>query len=93
MSTSKKPASRIEEAITFTPSKEEFGDPLEYIAKIRHVAEQYGICKIIPPSDWRPPFCIDKNKCKFKPRIQKLNELEVLITNIYFILFLKIQIN
>ena len=42
----------------------------------RKIAEKYGICKIIPPEDWRPPFAVDIDKIKFTPRIQRLNELE-----------------
>ena len=43
----------------FYPSKEDFqGNPLEYIEKIRPIAERYGICKIVPPEGWNPaPFC------------------------------------
>lgn len=33
----------------FEPTAEDFKDPLAYIAKIRHVAETSGICKVIPP--------------------------------------------
>jgi hypothetical protein len=67
---------KIQEAATFWPSKEEFTDPLEYIKKIRPMAEKYGICKIVPPSYWKPTFCIDMNAFKFTPRVQRLNELE-----------------
>ncbi|KAF2350829.1 JmjN domain [Trinorchestia longiramus] len=64
------------EAPTFRPTWEEFQDALQYINKIRPVAEQYGICKIIPPPDWQPPFAVDVDNFKFTPRIQRLNELE-----------------
>lgn len=35
----------------FRPSEQEFAaGPLKYIASIRHLAEPFGICKIIPPA-------------------------------------------
>ncbi len=40
----------------FFPTQEEFEDPLKYISSIREVAEKYGICKIVPPEGWNPPF-------------------------------------
>jgi jmjN domain len=45
-------------APTFFPTVEEFqGNPLDYIEKIRPIAQRYGICKIVPPKGWNPPFC------------------------------------
>ncbi|XP_020280192.1 lysine-specific demethylase 5A isoform X2 [Pseudomyrmex gracilis] len=64
------------EAPVFEPTNDEFLDPLAYIAKIRPIAEQSGICKIKPPPNWQPPFAVDVDKFKFVPRIQRLNELE-----------------
>jgi len=66
------------EAPVFEPTAEEFKDPLKYIDKIRSVAQEHGICKIRPPSNWNPPFSIDVDKFKFTPRIQKLNELDAI---------------
>ncbi|RWS28423.1 lysine-specific demethylase lid-like protein [Leptotrombidium deliense] len=65
------------EAPVFRPSLEEFRKgPLEYINQIRPYAEPYGICKIIPPSSFQPPFAVDVEKFRFTPRVQRLNELE-----------------
>lgn len=37
-------------APTFRPTEQEFAaGPLKYIASIRHLAEPFGICKVIPP--------------------------------------------
>ncbi|RXG67444.1 Protein Jumonji [Armadillidium vulgare] len=41
-------------APSFFPSEEEFTDPLDYIEKIRPEAEQFGLCRIVPPSNFRP---------------------------------------
>uniref|UniRef100_A0A8C7K317 [histone H3]-trimethyl-L-lysine(4) demethylase n=1 Tax=Oncorhynchus kisutch TaxID=8019 RepID=A0A8C7K317_ONCKI len=67
------------ECPVFEPSWEEFQDPLGYIAKIRPIAEKSGICKIRPPADWQPPFAVEVDSFRFTPRIQRLNELEVVI--------------
>ena len=61
------------EAPVFTPTMEEFKDSMAYIEKIRPIAEKFGICKIRPPDEWRPPFMVDLDKLKFKPRIQRFS--------------------
>lgn len=66
------------EAPVFTPTAEQFKDPLKYINEIREIGAQFGICKIKPPPNWQPPFTLDVDNFKFVPRIQKLNELEAL---------------
>uniref|UniRef100_A0A915L1A2 [histone H3]-trimethyl-L-lysine(4) demethylase n=1 Tax=Romanomermis culicivorax TaxID=13658 RepID=A0A915L1A2_ROMCU len=66
------------EAPIYTPTDDEFKDPLAYIAKIKPCAEKFGIVKIKPPTGWSPPFAIDVKNFRFTPRLQKLNELEAL---------------
>lgn len=63
-------------APVYHPSEEEFMNPLEYIAKIRPEAEAFGICKIVPPASWKPPFMIDKDNFEFSTRIQIVSELQ-----------------
>lgn len=67
----------IVDAPIFYPTPAEFKrGPINYIAKIRSQAEKFGICKIVPPKTFRPPFAVDENCFTFIPRTQRLNELE-----------------
>jgi histone demethylase JARID1 len=49
----------LQEAPTFRPTEEEFKDPNEYIRKIAPEGAKYGICRVIPPENWNPPFAVD----------------------------------
>ena len=64
------------EAPVFRPTPEEFEHPLRYIASIRPTAEAYGICKVIPPAGWKPPYVVDRATFRFKTRIQSVHELQ-----------------
>ncbi|XP_046688438.1 protein Jumonji [Homalodisca vitripennis] len=45
---------KLVEAPTFYPTEKEFEDPLEYIDSITHEAEKYGLCRVVPPSNFKP---------------------------------------
>ncbi|KAL0026074.1 hypothetical protein WJX79_007057 [Trebouxia sp. C0005] len=47
-------------APTFHPTSEEFKDPLAYIEKIKPEGQKAGICCIVPPPGWAPPFALEK---------------------------------
>lgn len=40
----------------YYPTPEQFADPMEYIKSIAEEAKEFGICKIMPPPDWKMPF-------------------------------------
>ena len=50
---------QLMEAPTFRPTEAEFKDPLRYIQKIRRHAEQFGMCRIIPPRNFKPDCNLD----------------------------------
>ncbi|KAI9740516.1 MAG: hypothetical protein M1834_005096 [Cirrosporium novae-zelandiae] len=66
----------LQEAPTYRPTKEEFKEPFQYIRNIAPEASKYGICKIIPPDGWDPPFAIDTERFHFRTRKQELNSVE-----------------
>jgi histone demethylase JARID1 len=65
----------IPEAPVFRPTEEEFADPLAYVARIRPVAERYGICRIVPPPSWSPPKALDVAALSFPTKRQPIHRL------------------
>ncbi|KAE9612020.1 putative chromatin remodeling & transcription regulator FYR family [Lupinus albus] len=70
----------LEEAPSFYPTEEEFQDTLKYISSIRSRAEPYGICRIVPPSSWKPPCPLEEKSIwegsKFATRVQRVDKLQ-----------------
>ncbi|KAG7665552.1 uncharacterized protein J8A68_000954 [[Candida] subhashii] len=58
------------------PNESEFADPIGYLARkdVAELAAKYGILKIVPPKDWKPPRSLSPN-FKFHVRKQDLNDL------------------
>lgn len=70
-------ALEVPEAPTFYPAEDEWKNPLEYISKIRPVAQEYGICKIVPPAVWNPPSMLDYSCPKeFPTKLQNIATLQ-----------------
>ncbi|XP_022159885.1 lysine-specific demethylase 5A isoform X2 [Momordica charantia] len=61
----------------YYPTEDEFRDPLEYIYKIRPEAEPYGICRIVPPKSWKPPFALNLDSFTFPTKTQAIHQLQV----------------
>lgn len=70
----------LDAAPIFYPTEEEFEDAISYIAKIRPQAEPYGICRIVPPSSWKPPCHLHKKmiweNTMFATRVQRVDKLQ-----------------
>lgn len=70
----------LEAVPVFYPSEEEFKDTLNYIASIRPHAEKYGICRIVPPPEWKPPCPLKEKKIwekvAFATRVQRVDKLQ-----------------
>lgn len=75
-STVKSGVLNIPSAPVYYPTEEEFKDPLEYVYKIRPEAEPYGICKIVPPKGWKPPFALDLDAFTFPTKTQAIHQLQ-----------------
>nr|XP_006198750.2 protein Jumonji [Vicugna pacos] len=56
------------------PSAKEFHDPLVYIESVRPQVEKYGMCRVIPPPDWRPE-CKLNDEMRFVTQIQHIHKL------------------
>ncbi|CAA6669632.1 unnamed protein product [Spirodela intermedia] len=71
---------KIPECPIFSPSKEEFEDPLIYLQRIAPIASKFGICKIISPLSASVPagMVLMKEKAgfKFTTRVQPLRLAE-----------------
>ncbi|XP_051791451.1 protein Jumonji isoform X1 [Erpetoichthys calabaricus] len=66
--------SKITEVPVYRPNHKEFQDPLAYIESIQEQAEPYGLCRVIPPSDWRPE-CKLSDEMRFVTQVQHIHKL------------------
>lgn len=56
------------------PSSREFQDPLVYLDSVRERAEMCGLCRVLPPPDWRPE-CKLNDDMRFVTQVQRIHKL------------------
>ncbi|KAI4552647.1 hypothetical protein MJT46_017298 [Ovis ammon polii x Ovis aries] len=64
----------MDEIPVLRPSAKEFHDPLVYIESVRPQVEKYGMCRVVPPPDWRPE-CKLNDEMRFVTQIQHIHKL------------------
>lgn len=62
------------EAPVFRPLPREFLDPLVYLDAVREQAEAAGVCRVVPPPDWRPE-CKLNEEMRFVTQAQRVHML------------------
>lgn len=68
----------LDEAPVFHPTEEEFKDTLKYVATILPHVKQYGVCRIVPPSSWKPPCRIEEEDMRYgvDTHIQRISDFQ-----------------
>ncbi|XP_077363419.1 protein Jumonji isoform X1 [Festucalex cinctus] len=62
------------EVPVFLPESREFQDPMAYLDGVRQQAEAAGICRVVPPPDWRPE-CKLSEEMRFVTTVQRVHML------------------
>ena len=62
------------EAPVYRPTEKEFKDPMKYIERISKEAQTFGMCKIIPPSSFKPELNVNDDM-RFTAYNQYVNRL------------------
>ncbi|EDO15670.1 hypothetical protein Kpol_1008p7 [Vanderwaltozyma polyspora DSM 70294] len=76
----------MEEIPSLYPSLEEFSNPIEYLSqpKIQRIGHKYGMVKLVSPEGFNPPLSLNQKNFKFKVRMQKLSQLNLVNRNRLF---------
>ncbi|KAM3858036.1 protein Jumonji [Diretmus argenteus] len=62
------------EVPVFRPAPREFQDPMVYLDAVREKAEVAGMCRVVPPPDWRPE-CKLSEEMRFVTQVQRAHKL------------------
>lgn len=66
--------SLVGEVPVLRPTVKEFHDPLLYVELVQPQVEKYGMCRVVPPQDWRPE-CKLNDEMRFMTQIQHIHKL------------------
>ncbi|XP_061729189.1 protein Jumonji-like [Cydia pomonella] len=67
-------AGTVLKAPTYYPTAEEFEDPIKYYDKIAPEASKYGLCKIVPPENFKPT-CTMSDTIRFAVIYQYISKM------------------
>ena len=70
------PAGPLRECPVYHPSAEQWLDPLAFIRSIMVECAPWGLCRLVPPSGWSPPFALDSSRFAFSTRLQNVHALQ-----------------
>ncbi|XP_016576091.2 putative lysine-specific demethylase JMJ16 isoform X1 [Capsicum annuum] len=70
----------LDEAPVLHPTEEEFEDTLKYVASILPHVKNYGVCRIVPPSSWKPPCRINEEDTRYgvDTHVQRISDFQSL---------------
>lgn len=68
----------LEHCPIYYPTVDEFAQPMEYIERVAKESKdgQYGICKVVPPEGWKPPFALDTEVINFSLLLSDFDSCE-----------------
>ncbi|XP_066529908.1 protein Jumonji isoform X2 [Hoplias malabaricus] len=64
----------LPEVPVLRPNSREFQDPLLYLDSVRERVESCGLCRVLPPPDWRPE-CKLNDEMRFVTQVQHIHKL------------------
>ncbi|XP_062865727.1 protein Jumonji [Trichomycterus rosablanca] len=64
----------LPEVPVLRPNSQEFQDPLVYLDSVKELAEPSGLCRVVPPPDWRPE-CKLNGEMRFVTHVQHVHKI------------------
>lgn len=71
----KSPSREMKPAPVLRPTMEEFSDSFGYLLNHSSLIREAGMCRIVPPDNWKPPSGLDFHGPSFMSKVQHLSRL------------------